>query len=378
MGMINGLKSFQQKNGLKVDGVMKPGGPTESKIGETLAGQGVTTVDPLATNASTSKPKPPKIDPTTGLAEIKMPKLKQMKNPWFKSSKLQPVSDEAHAENTRTMDGMLNYSSNGFLPTLFADAIKSSGDKAVSEFANFLSQLSDRKKDRVDGFEQEVIEKLPEHSKQVLLSLQEQEPSEPIVLESDSNANSLMNNRDSSNPTDQVTPSMEDEENPQDHSYNEKEDKEVQSETNASSSSRDFDDIVDDANDEYPGAKMRVTSRGRSVRRQAQLMARRRMRSQDDFLHTYTNHDYILRMDQWVTDNPKATFEQVTNEFETIIEGALEAGYPVSKHLEGNAIDVSIPKRHKSKVKSYLENSGLRVLDEGNAMTGPHWHLEYQ
>lgn len=186
MGMIDGLKKFQQKNGLKVDGVMKPGGPTESKIGETLAGQGVSTVDPLASNTSKPKPKPTKIDPLTGLPEVKMPKLKKptntmleqaanqqkpQANPWFKSTKLQPVSDEAHAENTRTMNGMLNYSENGFLPTLYADAVKNGGNKAIAEYANFLNQLSDRKKDRADGFEQEVMNKLPDNQKQAILAL---------------------------------------------------------------------------------------------------------------------------------------------------------------------------------------------------------------
>jgi len=188
MGMIDGLKSFQQKNGLKVDGILKPGGPTERKIGETLANQGNSTVNPLATKVSNPKPKPTKIDPLTGLPKVKVPKLKKPTNamweqaanqqkpetsPWFKSTKLQPVSNEAHAENARTMDGMLNYSNNGFLPTLYADVVKNGGDQAIAEYANFLNQLSARKKERVDGFEQEVMNKLPDNQKQVLLALTE-------------------------------------------------------------------------------------------------------------------------------------------------------------------------------------------------------------
>jgi len=34
--MIDGLKKFQKQNGLKVDGVMKPGGSTESAIGHAV------------------------------------------------------------------------------------------------------------------------------------------------------------------------------------------------------------------------------------------------------------------------------------------------------------------------------------------------------
>lgn len=33
--MFDGLKSFQKKEGLKVDGVMKPGGPTEERLRQT-------------------------------------------------------------------------------------------------------------------------------------------------------------------------------------------------------------------------------------------------------------------------------------------------------------------------------------------------------
>ncbi|NVK19633.1 MAG: hypothetical protein HWE30_13115 [Methylocystaceae bacterium] len=77
MGMIDGLKKFQKKNGLKVDGVMKPGGPTESKLGETMANQGVNTNDLLEAAKPKPKPKASKIDPLTGLPEVKMPKLKK-------------------------------------------------------------------------------------------------------------------------------------------------------------------------------------------------------------------------------------------------------------------------------------------------------------
>ncbi len=168
MGMIDGLKRFQQKNGLKVDGVMKPGGPTEAKLGETMANQGVTNTDLLET--AKPKPKMPKIDPLTGLSEVKMPKLKI--NPWFQSSKLKPVEDEAHSANTRTMDGLLQYSKNGSLPALYADSLKNGGQKAFYEYANFMQQLSDREGKRVDEFHQEVVSRLPENMKQVFAQLE--------------------------------------------------------------------------------------------------------------------------------------------------------------------------------------------------------------
>lgn len=112
--MIEGLKNFQASNGLKVDGVMKPKGPTENALAQTLANQGVSATDLLekaktssihldkanlpSTPAKTSwsaqaafggnsqsqkKPRQ-KIDPTTGLVDPlafapkgKMPTQKQ-------------------------------------------------------------------------------------------------------------------------------------------------------------------------------------------------------------------------------------------------------------------------------------------------------------
>ncbi|WP_417795616.1 peptidoglycan-binding domain-containing protein [Terasakiella pusilla] len=124
-GMIDGLKDFQANNGLKIDGIMKPGGPTETALGRTLVNQGISASDLLAQTkaqnatpvpdvskpAQTSwsasvpfsadtKPKkapPSKIDPTTGLtdplasaAKGKMPTKKQ----WAEVAKRQQPKTE--------------------------------------------------------------------------------------------------------------------------------------------------------------------------------------------------------------------------------------------------------------------------------------------
>lgn len=89
--MIDGLKDFQANNGLKVDGVMKPGGPTEAALAQTLSTQDYLTADlerktepsPASITAQTPKPdhtalyktpsptkqKLPKLDPITGLQD---------------------------------------------------------------------------------------------------------------------------------------------------------------------------------------------------------------------------------------------------------------------------------------------------------------------
>jgi len=126
MGMINGIKDFQANKGLKVDGVMKPGGPTENALGQTLVNQGITNTDllekvkippitpppdvpkpanissppqtswsataPLGEISKPSRAKLPKIDPMTGLVDPlastpkgKMPTKKQ----WEEVAKMQ-------------------------------------------------------------------------------------------------------------------------------------------------------------------------------------------------------------------------------------------------------------------------------------------------
>ncbi|MDV7341731.1 peptidoglycan-binding domain-containing protein [Terasakiella sp. A23] len=47
MNMIDGLKSFQSDNGLKVDGVMKPDGPTQNALSQALENQSISTTDLL-------------------------------------------------------------------------------------------------------------------------------------------------------------------------------------------------------------------------------------------------------------------------------------------------------------------------------------------
>ncbi len=188
MGMIEGLKSFQKNNGLKIDGVMKPNGPTEAKLGETMANQGITNNDLLEVAKPKPKPRATKIDPLTGLPEVKMPKLKkprakmweqvadlnkQKAKPWFQSTKLKPVEDEVHSSNTRTLDGLLRYSVNGALPGLYADSIKRDGDKAINEYANFMQQLASRSKERVEGFHNEVVQNIPAELTQAFTAMEE-------------------------------------------------------------------------------------------------------------------------------------------------------------------------------------------------------------
>ena len=140
---------------------------------------------------------------------------------------------------------------------------------------------------------------------------------------------------------------------------------------------KDIDSVIEEMSKQWPDAKIRITGKGRTVRRQAELMAKRRLRDRKDFMGTYTNRPHIREMDKWVGANPNATEKQAIRKFESIIRKAKSKGYQVSKHLSDDARDISIPKKDRAAIRKYLENNGIRVLDEGSAATGRHWHLDY-
>ncbi len=131
---------------------------------------------------------------------------------------------------------------------------------------------------------------------------------------------------------------------------------------------------------EFPQAGIRITGRGRTVQRQAELMAQRRMQNRQQFLGTYTAAPHITEMDQWVTSNPRATEAETVAAFVEIINRALRNGAVVSNHLSDHARDISIPignQAVRDQVRRRLQELGAHVLDEHDAVGGPHWHIDY-
>lgn len=80
--MFNGIKAFQKDNGLKVDGFMRPGGPTEQTINRLLADNGAGREangdgndTPFQTGPITIPPQPPR-------PPIRMPPPYDADQPW--------------------------------------------------------------------------------------------------------------------------------------------------------------------------------------------------------------------------------------------------------------------------------------------------------
>jgi hypothetical protein len=142
----------------------------------------------------------------------------------------------------------------------------------------------------------------------------------------------------------------------------------------------DVEALVRTVQRQFPEAHIRITSRGRTVHKQAELMAQRRQENRTQFLQTYKMAPHITEMDKWVTAHPSATREEATTAFEEIINRALQRGAAVSNHLSDRARDISIPSggpNVQRQVRDFIKDLGGRVLDERDAVGGPHWHVDY-
>jgi hypothetical protein len=138
--------------------------------------------------------------------------------------------------------------------------------------------------------------------------------------------------------------------------------------------------LVNQIQREFPGAQIRITGRGRTVRRQAELMAQSRRANRQGFLGTYRAAPHITEMDIWMTAHPTATLNDTVNEFEAIINRARQGGAAVSNHLADRARDISIPvggHEVQQRVRDRIQALGGHVIDERDAAGGPHWHVDY-
>ena len=141
-----------------------------------------------------------------------------------------------------------------------------------------------------------------------------------------------------------------------------------------------IDALITKLAEEFPIADIRTSGKSRTVRKQAQLMAERRRANRTQFLAVYAKRPHIQMMDEWVCQKPLATNKETVDAFETIITEAISAGATVSNHLSGYAADIRVPKgshAERSAVANRIRELGGHVIDEGDAVDGAHWHIDW-
>jgi len=158
--MLDGLKTFQKSTGLAMDGIMKPGGPTERGLNQALHKSGIG--DKLFQGIVAKAPRD-RANHRTGTP----PYVAERKTaePWFHSSKLPPIKGDALSSNERILTALLKTAANGDLPMYQADALKSGKASAIGEYADFLRQMHKRAPERVTGYEKDVMKRLPAEAK---------------------------------------------------------------------------------------------------------------------------------------------------------------------------------------------------------------------
>jgi len=135
--LFEGVRKFQREQGLKVDGLMNPDGPTAQRLDALLAER-----QAAARPAVPARPEPPDARPAATAEQV--------------------------AANTRTLDGLLKSTDDGTLPQLFARALAEGGPSSRAEYDDFLRQLSARAPERLDRFQKTVMSAVPDEARQTL------------------------------------------------------------------------------------------------------------------------------------------------------------------------------------------------------------------
>ena len=141
-----------------------------------------------------------------------------------------------------------------------------------------------------------------------------------------------------------------------------------------------IDQLIATIQHEFPAAGIRITGRGRTIRRQAELMAARIRADRHEFLQTYLPRPHIHDMDRWFLANLNASLDDTIDAFEIIIARAVQNGAVVSNHLSNTARDISWPvgdARALNRIEARIRALGARVIREPRAAGGRHWHVDW-
>ncbi|MCW9045028.1 MAG: peptidoglycan-binding protein, partial [Alphaproteobacteria bacterium] len=124
------LRTFQKRQGLKVDGIVNSGGPTHCKMVKLLGEHKSSEVDDTPFSNRPSFPKVSSPKPNCTLRVSNSPKIK----------------DEMFAYNGRQVEGLMANSGIdfGLYPKLYADCLCGGNKEALNEYHDFLNQFSQR------------------------------------------------------------------------------------------------------------------------------------------------------------------------------------------------------------------------------------------
>ena len=168
-----GMQSFQQANGLAVDGQANVNGPTATALGQQVKdgndfhAEQTKRIKAFGEEKEKQKKEADRQAVQAARTKAAAQAAAQAKppQPWWKSKDLPEVSGEDYQSNRRMMDAMLKYADNGDIPNLQVQALRDYGQRAKAEFADYMQQLHERDPKRARGYEKDVFDKLDDDHK---------------------------------------------------------------------------------------------------------------------------------------------------------------------------------------------------------------------
>ena len=150
------VKDFQKQNGLKVDGLLNPGGPTIKRLEDQLSDvfQGFT------------PPSPADSDAHYKAVRRGEPEVLTFTPPQLALADAEGLDEEVRAANRRTVDYLMGYSVNNGLDEYSARDILQNGEPAIQRHRDLLHQINDRDPKRAHDFAWGILGHLPQERQQ--------------------------------------------------------------------------------------------------------------------------------------------------------------------------------------------------------------------
>ena len=175
--MFEGLESFQKQNGLKVDGVMKPSGPTARALGDTLSDNGVkpdnSARDSAAVPVLTPWPSSPSAPRSPEKTPANTPKNKPVVDAklWWRSNQAPKANSADVSDNARAVATLVTTANNGEHPRWIAEGIASGDKAAVAKLGDLLQQLEKSDPARAKSYNDDVMNRLPADKVQMIAEM---------------------------------------------------------------------------------------------------------------------------------------------------------------------------------------------------------------
>ena len=157
------VRTYQQKNGLKVDGLLNPGGPTISTLRKTTGGL----------LGSYKPPSPKEVDEhhqRLGRGELGLLNTRPARLSINVPEQVQELDEQTLAFNADSARALTRTSANGNVPTIYADYLKQAGSAGLPTVLDLVEQVRGSEgRDRAEQVLHGILSQIPAQTSQTIL-----------------------------------------------------------------------------------------------------------------------------------------------------------------------------------------------------------------